>query len=89
MATVGVRRIRGGDPAHEPRVTSVTFAQEGAGVEDARVEAALATVLVVLVAGVFVGNLYASRRRRVPRVSIYDLIRRRLESQDAEGHEPR
>ncbi|MGH2672339.1 MAG: hypothetical protein ACRDHC_05120, partial [Actinomycetota bacterium] len=41
-------------------------------------EAVLATIALVLIAGAFVGNLYASRRRASPRVSVYGLIQGRL-----------
>lgn len=41
-------------------------------------EAVLATIALVLVAGAFVGNLYASRRRALPRVSVYGELQRRL-----------
>jgi putative peptide zinc metalloprotease protein len=42
------------------------------------VEAVLATIALVLIAGAFVGNLYASRRRAAPRVSVYGLVQGRL-----------
>lgn len=54
-------------------------AQAESPVEDAPVDAVIAALVLVLVAGVVVGNLYASRRRRARRPSIYDMLRRRLE----------
>jgi CRP-like cAMP-binding protein/Zn-dependent protease len=42
------------------------------------VEAVLATIALVLIAGAFVGNLFASRRRAEPRLSVYGLIQDRL-----------
>ena len=52
-------------------------------------EGLLLGVVLVLVAGAFLGNLYASRRRRVPRLSVYAVIRRRLEgSADRERGAP-
>jgi hypothetical protein len=62
-------------------VTLVTFAPEPTPVEDARMDAVVTAVVIVLVAGVFVGNLYASKRRRRPAVSVYDAVRRRLEAE--------
>jgi len=41
----------------------------------------LAAVVAALFAGGFVGNLYASRRRPPPRLSIYGAIQRRLEEE--------
>ena len=45
----------------------------------------VATVAALLLATVFLGNLIASRRRRAPRLSVYELIRRRLESERGGG----
>jgi hypothetical protein len=66
-------------------VTSVTFAWGNTRVEDAPVEAFIAAIVLVLLVGAFVGNLYASKRRPAPRVSVYDTIRRRLEAERASG----
>jgi len=41
----------------------------------------VAIVAGVLLATAFVGNLLASRRRRTPRLSVYDVIRRRLDAE--------
>jgi hypothetical protein len=49
-----------------------------AGGEHAAVEGLLAAVALVLVVGVVAGNVFASRRRRRPAVSIYRLIEDRL-----------
>jgi CRP-like cAMP-binding protein/Zn-dependent protease len=57
--------------------------------EDARVEIALTTVALVLVAGAFVGNLYASRRRPAPRTSVYSLVRDRLATPEVAGRADR
>ena len=46
--------------------------------------AILTAVLVVLLAGGVVGNLFASKRRRVARLSVYDAIQRRIDSE----HDP-
>jgi hypothetical protein len=46
--------------------------------------AILTAVLVVLLAGGVVGNLFASKRRRVPKPSVYEAIERRLDSE----HDP-
>ena len=49
-----------------------------------------AFLAVVLFAGGFLGNLLASRRRRARRVSVYSVIRRRIEQErrGAEGGDP-
>lgn len=44
-------------------------------------EALVAAVGLVLLVGAVAGNLYASRRRAVPRVAVYATIRRRLEAE--------
>ena|SRR5712691_4538082 len=40
-------------------------------------------ILVALFAGGFVGNLFSSRRPRVPKISVYDTIRKRMERERA------
>jgi CRP-like cAMP-binding protein/Zn-dependent protease len=44
------------------------------------VEAVVAAVALVLVAGVFAGNLFAARRRPRPRTSAYEAVGRRLQA---------
>jgi len=41
----------------------------------------VAVVAVLLLATAFAGNLVASRRRRTPRLSVYETIRRRLDAE--------
>jgi hypothetical protein len=41
----------------------------------------VATVAVALLAGAFVGNLFASRRRPPPRLSVYSSIQRRIDDE--------
>jgi hypothetical protein len=55
---------------------------DGAAQDDA-VEGVLAGLALVVLIGALVGNLYASKRRAGPRVSVYDTIRRRLEAERA------
>lgn len=43
----------------------------------------VAAIVLALFAGAFVGNLYASRRRPPPRLSVYGTIQRRLEAERA------
>ena len=43
------------------------------------------TVAVALLAGAFVGNLFASRRRPPPRLSVYSTIQRRIAEERAAG----
>jgi hypothetical protein len=47
------------------------------------VEGVLAGLALVVLISALVGNLYASKRRAGPRVSVYDTIRRRLEAERA------
>jgi hypothetical protein len=49
------------------------------------VEGLLAAIALVLVVGAVAGNVFASRRRRTPGISIYRLIERRI----AEERQPR
>jgi hypothetical protein len=49
------------------------------------VEGLLAAIALVLVAGVVVGNVFASRRRRRPAISIYRLLEDRLEDERGPG----
>jgi hypothetical protein len=50
------------------------------------VEGLLAAIALVLVVGAVAGNVFASRRRRTPGVSVYRLIEQRLgEGREREG----
>ena len=54
------------------------------GAQDAPMEGVLAGLALLILAGALVGNLYAQRRRtRVP-MSVYEVIRKRLETERAE-----
>ena len=66
------------DPAHRRGVTPVTLHRREHGSKMRRVEAVLATIALVLIAGAFVGNLYASRRRAVPRCPCTPPVQSRL-----------
>ena len=46
-------------------------------------EGVLAALAVIVLVGAVAGNLYAQKRRARPRESVYDVIRRRLESERA------
>lgn len=48
-------------------------------------EAVAVTVAIALVAGAFVGNLFASRRRPPPRLSVYSTIKRRIDEERSAG----
>jgi len=43
-------------------------------------------VAVALIAGAFVGNLFASRRRPPPKLSVYSAIRRRIDEERSAGN---
>lgn len=47
----------------------------------------IAAVVLALLAGGFVGNLYASHRRPPPRLSVYGTIQRRLEAERSDAGE--
>lgn len=82
----GPRRI--GDATHRTRVTSITLRSGGRGPKMPGVSGwglFVAIVAGLLLASAFLGNLFASRRRRRPRISVYETIRRRLESDRDRG----
>jgi hypothetical protein len=54
-------------------------------VEHAPVEGLLAAIALVLVVGAVLGNVFASRRRRPPRRSVYRLIEERIEQERRAG----
>ena len=85
--TLGAGPCRVGDAPHRPLVTSVTLRSRDLGPKMPGVSGwglFVATVAALLLATAFLGNLYASRRR-APRLSVYELIRRRLESERRGG----
>ena len=46
-------------------------------------EGLLAGLALIVLVGAVAGNLYAQKRRARPRLSVYDVIRRRLEAERA------
>jgi hypothetical protein len=62
----------------------------GAGIDAGSADGGLSwstivtAILVALLAGGVIGNLFASKRRRAPRFSVYDAIERRIDSE----HDP-
>ena len=46
-------------------------------------EGVLAVLALIVLVGAVVGNLYAQKRRARPRVSVYDVIRGRLDAERA------
>jgi hypothetical protein len=63
---------------------------DGAGIDAGSADGGLSwstivtAILVALLAGGVIGNLFASKRRRAPRFSVYDAIERRIDSE----HDP-
>jgi hypothetical protein len=70
-------------PGHESTTASLALHRNDGGAQDARVEGVLAALAVIVLVGAVAGNLYAQKRRARPRESVYDVIRRRLESERA------
>lgn len=75
-----------GDRGERASVTRRLTTQEPEGLTWTTVVAA---VIAALLAGGFVGNLYASRRRPSPRLSVYGAIRRRLDEERSSSAEAR
>ena len=46
-------------------------------------EGLLAALALIVLVGAVAGNLYAQKRRARPRLSVYEVIRRRLEAERA------
>ncbi|HET9250147.1 MAG TPA: hypothetical protein VFP13_09465 [Actinomycetota bacterium] len=67
-------------------VSETLAAPEGAGITWATVVALIAAALF---AGGFVGNVFANKRRPPPRVSVYDAVQRRVETDRAAKGRPR
>lgn len=62
-------------------VASVTRRLAGPGSQGLTWGTVITAIVLALFAGGFVGNLYASRRRPPPRLSVYGSIQRRLEAE--------
>lgn len=78
VPTLGPTPATVGDPVHRAGVTSVTLHRARLRSNMRPVEGLLAAIAFVLIVGAVAGNVFASRRRRTPTISIYRLIRERL-----------
>lgn len=94
-ATADVLRAIPEDARFELSVTgdrgetaSVTRSLEEPGSEGITWGTVVTAVLLALLAGGFVGNLYASRRRPPPRLSVYGSIQRRLDAERSAAGDP-